>query len=352
MCISRPLACAIFSVVVGVRSAALAWDAHGHKMITRVALQGLDETVPSWVKDADSVVMTTEGCSTPDRWRSIATPQLKHDNEPDHYFDIEDLEPLGLTMDSLPTLRYEFVKAVTLARSKPGFPGMPVDPMKDPVRVQEYPGFLPYATVETWARLVSAFRTVRTLEQLSPTANADKIEAARWTARYHIGILSHWVGDAAQPLHTTRHHHGWVGDNPNNYSTDRNIHRYIDGDVLVLHAITDADLTARFDPSRAFTPENVWASSLAHIQRSFDQMVPLYEMHKTGTLQQAPGKAFITERLADGSSQLAACIEAAWLAAAPTPKDLKDFTKYDTPPAQPATDPARTATPAASPTEK
>ena len=27
----------------------------------------------------------------------------------------------------------------------------------------------------------------------------------------HIEVV---VGDAAQPLHTTRHHHGWVGDNP------------------------------------------------------------------------------------------------------------------------------------------
>ena len=47
-----------------------------------------------------------------------------------------------------------------------------------------------------------------------------------------MGILAHFVGDAAQPLHTTKHHHGWKGDNPNGYTTENSIHAYIDGGVI------------------------------------------------------------------------------------------------------------------------
>ena len=49
-------------------------------------------------------------------------------------------------------------------------------------------------------------------------------------------------GDIAQPLHTTKHHHGWKGENPNGYTTEYSIHAYIDGGVLKLHRI-NADLT-------------------------------------------------------------------------------------------------------------
>jgi hypothetical protein len=41
--------------------------------------------------------------------------------------------------------------------------------------------------------------------------------------------MGHLIGDASQPLHTTIHHHGWVGDNPHNYTTSRGFHSWIDG---------------------------------------------------------------------------------------------------------------------------
>src|SRR5712672_2343549 len=46
---------------------------------------------------------------------------------------------------------------------------------------------------------------------------------------YIMGVMGHYVGDASQPLHTTIHHHGWVGDNPQHYTTSRGFHAWIDG---------------------------------------------------------------------------------------------------------------------------
>jgi len=44
-----------------------------------------------------------------------------------------------------------------------------------------------------------------------------------------MDVMGHFVGDGAQPLHVTKHHHGWVGDNPKGYATNTTFHAWIDG---------------------------------------------------------------------------------------------------------------------------
>jgi hypothetical protein len=177
---------------------------------------------------------------------------------------------------------------------------------------------------------VGAFKIVRMQEMLNKDGSRDaQIEGAKWNARIHIGQLSHFVGDASQPLHTTRHHHGWVGENPNGYTTDRGIHSYIDGGVLKLHVINDADLQAKFEPDRQLDRDDLFGQMLTHIERSYAQMEPLYKMQKAGELEQPGGKAFIIERLADAASELSAFIEAAWLEAAPSPEEVQNLVKFE-----------------------
>ena len=68
---------------------------------------------------------------------------------------------------------------------------------------------------------------------------------------------------------------------------------------------------------------------LVYIERSFEKVVPLYELKKSGDLEKDPGKEFIEERLADAATMLAGMTEAAWSAADPSPTDVADFKKYD-----------------------
>lgn len=310
--------------------AAQAWDGAGHRMITRVAVRGLSSDMPAWLKDDTTILASADQAQVPDRWRGVKVAQLTHLNNPDHYIDIDDLEPLGMTLRTMPRLRHEYVKQITLARAKPDFAGPPIDAKKDFAKTDEYPGFLPIAAMETYGKLVGAFKSVRTLEMLNKDGSRDlQIEAAKWNARIHIGQLSHFVGDAAQPLHTTRHHHGWVGDNPNGYTTDRGIHAYIDGGVLKLHNITDTDLQSKFEPDRQLDRDDLFGELLTHIERSFAQMEPLYKMQKAGELEQPAGKDFITTRLADAASELSAFIESAWLEAAPTPEEAQNMVKFE-----------------------
>jgi hypothetical protein len=309
------------------------WDGYGHRMITRVAVQGLSSDMPEWLKDEKTVFASADMAQTPDRWRSVRVPQLKHLNDPDHYLDVEDLDSLGMSLETMPPLRNEFIRAIERARAQPDFQGKPVNPAQDLAKTQEYPGFVAHATMENYGKLVGAFRMVRmfqTMQKDAPTdARGAQIEAAQWSARVQIGILSHYVGDIAQPLHTTKHHHGWVGDNPNDYTTDRGIHAYIDGDILQIHKIVDEDLRANADFERVTPSRDLWQDTLKHIQRSFQEVEPLYTLKKSGELEQDKGRAFIVERLADGASQLSAMIEAAWADAAPTAKDIDDLKKFE-----------------------
>ena len=47
---------------------------------------------------------------------------------------------------------------------------------------------------------------------------------------YVMGVMGHFVGDGSQPLHTTMHFNGWVGDNPNGlHDASQKFHAWIDG---------------------------------------------------------------------------------------------------------------------------
>lgn len=314
-----------------VSTPGLAWDAAGHRAITLVALEGLPDTVPAWLKDRDVQLQIADQAVVPDRWRGVRVAQLTHLNNPDHYIDLEDLVPYGLTLQTIPPLRHEYVKALVLAKERAGteFKGKPVNEARDFAKTDEWPGFLPQVTLEQWGKVQSALKTVRTIEKLSDPKRADQLAMARFNAQTQMGILAHFVGDAAQPLHTTTHHHGWIGENPNGYTTDRGIHSYIDGAILRHHELGPVALrsAAKFD--REINKDNPWEDVLAHIQRSFDQVEPLYQLKKSGELEKETGKTFILERLADATGMLEALYQAAWESSEPSEKDIADFVRYD-----------------------
>jgi hypothetical protein len=312
---------------------ARAWDAFGHRLVTRLALEDARRTLgadaPDWLFTPHATAMIADQAVTPDRWRSTRLPQLTHLNNPDHYLDIEDLEPYSLTLRTIPPLRHEYVRVLSIEREKPTFKGPPIGRL-DPEHVREYPGFLPHAALETWGKALSALRTARTLERLDDPGRAPQLDMARASAIYNVGILAHYIGDAAQPLHTTKHHHGWIGDNPKGYTTDRGIHAYIDGGVIRNQRITIDDVRAapRPTPPEAAQP---WDLVLAELERSFALVEPLYELKRTGDLDREPGRRFIVERLADASATLAALYTLAWRESAVTQKDVDDFLRYDGP---------------------
>lgn len=316
---------------------ALAWDADGHRTITLLALDAAGDALPAFLRDEDARQRAAWQSGEPDRWRGTRAPSLTHLNNPDHYIDVEDLEPFGLTLETVPPLRYEYMRALAVGRhvhpenwENPDVP--PYDPRQDPAKVNEWPGFVLHSIAENADKLRSAFNTLRVLEGLADASTPRRqaqIHQARENAIYTLGVLSHFVGDTAQPLHTTRHHHGWVGPNPHAYTTDRGIHAYIDGAVLTLHALSYANLRGTPITPAQLDPRTQWDATIAFTRRSFDQVVPLYELKKSGDLDAAPGKSFISERLNDAASMLSGLILAAWRAGEPTQREIQDFARYE-----------------------
>lgn len=318
---------------------ALAWDAHGHRTITLLAVDAMHEKIAPKARDGQlAFVFAASGraqagyqSGEPDRYRAIRLGQLRHENEPDHYIDVEDLEQFGLTLDTVPPLRTEYLRAMVIAKHTHPENVKPYNERRDPARTQEWPGFLPHAIVVHYGKLISSFRQVRVLEFLADPKRADQLAAARANVIFEMGQLSHFVGDAAQPLHTTTHHHGWVGDNPSGFTTNYGFHAYIDGTVLGIHQFNYDALKGKCTVAHPVNKNDPWADVLAHIQRSYDKVRPLYELQKSGDLEKDPGKAFIAERLCDGATMLGSLYAAAWEASAMVEKDATDFLRYDDP---------------------
>jgi hypothetical protein len=290
---------------------ARAWDEEGHVIVTRVAYERLPPEMPDWLRSEKVRARLEYLSSEPDRWRGQHNIHLDHDNNPDHYIDAEDLEPFGLTLKTLPPLRREFLDLLATKRARGEVKESPRNARKDKEYTQLVPGMLPYEIAELQWKLAASWTTLKTYEQYRSSVTDDMIDNARQNVIYQMGVISHFVGDGSQPLHITRHHHGWVGPNPKGYTMAGSFHAYIDGGVIALHRITKESLIPKARPPRPVSTKNYWPEICGYLDESFQKLEPLYELEKTGDLDNSAGKAFIEDRLLEGGAMLAGV----WVAA-------------------------------------
>jgi hypothetical protein len=304
-----------------------AWDAHGHRTITYLALDGLPPELPQWLREPEIVARIAEQASEPDRWRGTRRTPIRHEANPEHYINAEDLALFGLTLETIPPHRYEYFRVLALAHQAHPERFARRQPRDDPDRIRPWPGFLPHAIAEHHAKLQSAFHTLRILEALADPRREHELAQARCNIIYHMGILSHFVGDGAQPLHTTIHHHGWIGENPQRYTTEYGFHSYIDGRILEIHGLDYESLRPGMKYYRVHAAEP-WPELLGYIGRSLAGVEPLYGLQKDGTLEGEAGRDFISERLRDGGAMLSALYRAAWESSEPTERDISAFVRF------------------------
>ena len=159
----------------------------------------------------------------PDRWRNVQDLQLRHCNGPDHYIDLEQLDDYGIKADSLPVFRYDFVAQLALARQAHPEKFAKINSERNEDHTRQLVGLLPWTIAEHYSRLKSAFSYLKALEK---AGTPEEIANAKANVIYLMGIMGHYVGDAGQPLHTTIHHHGWVGKTR---TITPRIHAFMDG---------------------------------------------------------------------------------------------------------------------------
>jgi hypothetical protein len=279
---------------------AFAWGNQGHLYINQVAAQKIPADMPRFLRR--SVAELTYLGPEPDRWRSPTELQLKNAQEPDHFIDLERVAWL----DPLPATRYEFYRKLYEKRAAT------TDHPDD--YLPEHVGLQPYITLEIFGRLKAAFREYRHLrEQHQPTAPVEHAIV------FYAGWLGHYVADGSQPLHTTIQYNGWVGPNPNGYTTDHKIH------ALFETTYVDQNVSAKDFSSQVHAPEQLtdpFQQYIAYLRDSNRHVETVYALEKAGGFS---GKGtpeafkFTTQRLAAGSQMLLNLWYTAWLDSAINP---------------------------------
>ncbi|MCO8028876.1 S1/P1 Nuclease [Brevundimonas diminuta] len=284
-----------------------AWGSSGHRVIGVAAMRHLPGDLPAFLRTAGAAADVGEYSREPDRWKGAGQP---HDRERDtaHFVDMDDqgrvMDARGMTMADLPRLKSEYDAALIRA-------GLDVDKA----------GYLPYAIMDAWQNLERDFaywRVLSAAEAREPDLakqawyRADRQRREQLILR-DIGVLSHFVGDAAQPHHTTIHFNGWAGEtNPERFTTSRRTHGDFEGAFTSRTLRQDAVEAAMIPMS--IEGFDVRARTASHLNATLATVIPFYRMEKAGAFKDTDprGAVFVTERLAAGASELRDFVSAAW----------------------------------------
>ena len=311
----------MFTVALGIVALqAHAWDYEGHHTVNELALASLPTDFGIQLTPALKARIAYLA-GEPDRWRNTPDLPLKHVNGPDHYFDLEDLSLCGLTPQTLPPLRYDFVDAIALARAAHPEKFPAIDPDKDADHTRELDGFLPWSITENYEKLKSDFSTLKTLRQYGGTA--IEIANAEADCAYVMGVMGHYVGDGSQPLHTTKYFNGWFGSNPKGYTTSNKFHSWIDGGYFHKTGGIKLDLlVGQIQPATAFDNESdengIFNDVVNYIVAQNKYVEPLYQMEKDGQLsgegdKGMQGRPFLDGQLVKAGQMLGNLWLTAWV---------------------------------------
>lgn len=297
------------------------WGPDGHQFVNRSAAMHAPNEMPAFFRSA--VDQLEYLGPEPDRWRSPSEPSLKNAQDPEHYIDLELLEGFG----ELPPKRFDYYRKLEAFRLSDAPPNpkllaiagdqVPAHEAKQKFLAPEIIGLQPWITVEVYERLVVAFHEYRRLMQENkPTQPAEA------NAIFYAGWLGHYVGDGANPMHTTIDYNGWVGPNPHGYTTSKSTH-YEFENRFVHDNLKYEDVAARL---HAPTPiqGDVFAAYLRYLRDSNALVETTYQLEKAGAFQKAgthDGREFVIGRLAAGAQELVNLWYTAWMESEKNPPD-------------------------------
>ena len=285
------LAAAGLVVVLAQPPAARAWGNGGHRLINKLAASTLPADVPAFLRSPEAVAEIEYLGPEPDRWRSPAEPELSAAQAPEHFIDLEPADALG----PLPHRRLDFEAMVFASGQRP-----------------EKIGLQPWETTEVWERLKAALREYRKL-----AAGDGDTRPVEQAILFYAGWLGHYVGDGSQPLHTTIQYNGWVGPNPNGYTTGHQIHWQFEGPFVDAN-LREPEVRAQMTPPKAIQGD-IFDAYVAYLRQSKTYVERVYQLDKAGGFEgkgTAESREFTAGRLAAGASMLRDMIYTAWLESA------------------------------------
>jgi hypothetical protein len=304
-----------------------AWDYEGHRAVNLLAFAALPTNFPAFALTSEARERVAFLSGEPDRWRNMGDGRkpwndvvLSHFSGPDHYFDLEEAEELGLKPLEFPIFRYDFSAQLARARAAHADKLAPIDPAKNLDHSRELAGFAPWAITEYCGKLRSGFSYLKAFQDYGGTR--EEIANAQANILYIMGTMGHFVGDCAQPLHVTKHHHGWVGANPNGYATNTSFHAWIDGGFFKkTGGIKSEPLTGKIRPAKIVNDplknDDLFRKTVAYLLETHKELEPLYQLEKDKKLSGDPGmeregRAFLEGQIVKGGQMLGDLWYSAW----------------------------------------
>lgn len=260
-----------------------AWSEKGHYLVNEAATLALPTDMPQFFCKAFPQLIW-EG-DDPDRWKGAGV-SLDAANPPDHFLDYEYVAGLKLPPD-----RYRFIDLLYRSGTLRRF-GI----------YNSTAGFLPWRIAELSDRLTGEWRQWRATKPGSPERKFLEAGILR-----DAGILGHYVGDAANPHHTTVNFNGWIVDNPHHYATDCDTHDRFER-FWISHAVTLADVSPRVAAEPTLRT-NYFAAAMDEIKDSNAHLDLLYRIDRDGGFDlfkpvSKEGVVFASDRIAFGASML------------------------------------------------
>lgn len=292
---------------------AAAWGLKGHTLIGQAAVAHLAADLPAFVRSTDAKDQIVYLQAEEDRLKIGEADERAWytQSATDHYLDVADDGTIAgvVRLDALPPTREDFTLSLTRAG-------------EDPYRF----GFLPYAVLEGYEQVRSDFALWRIAAAVgrgragvAGRVAQQEIRRRELLTIHDIGIFSHFVGDASQPLHVSVHYNGWGRyPNPSHFSQSRQTHAEFEDEFVGKY------IAARDVVPLVRSPNELTQVPLAAIQSytagSAARVVPFYSLKRRGAfaLEDAAspvhleGVRFAAERLAAAATMLDALIDTAW----------------------------------------
>jgi hypothetical protein len=300
---------ALSALVLGAAAEVRAWGASGHRWVTVVAMEGLPDELPAFLRAPDTIAQLGELAREPDRSRSAgATHDAERD--PGHYIRLDDAGLVAgvIALDALPPTREEYDARLRRARL-----------------TQYRVGYLPYAIVDGWQQVRRDFALWRVAAVGARRAAAasdrawfdDERRLREMLTRRDVGVWSHYVADASQPLHVTVHFNGWHGaQNARAFTTAATLHAWFEGE-LVRRFVEPGRVGAAMPPYRDCAC-SVEVRARGHVRTTWATVAPLYELERAGGFREGDprGVRFAVQRLAAGAAELRDMLVDAWRSSA------------------------------------
>jgi hypothetical protein len=290
---------------------AWAWGATGHRYIGELAVRNFPKEIAAFLRTNQAAVQIGVLAQEPDISRNAGQPH-DADSDPGHFVDVSDDGSIlgGPKLAALPASRRDYDTALRSAGA------------------DEYKaGFLPYNIMDGWQQLVKDFALLRRdmaaqkfARKFGMTAAENNSYARSQVLRQmltlrDLGVWSHYVGDASQPMHASVHYNGWGdGPNPEGFVVSPGLHAKFEA-VFVDANISEAAVAAQIRPARSCADE-LKACVQAYLNATWTDVVPLYRLEKAGAFDAAApqAKAFAVARLAEGAAMLRDLVMDAWRA--------------------------------------